>query len=289
MKLAVSSYSFYPLVAGGQMDQLAVMEQAQRMGFAAVEFANLILPEGVSALDYAPRIRQESQRLGLPVINYATGSDFLKRPWQDEVERLKDEIRAAAAMGAPAMRHDATTGFPADHVGGRSFDDALPTLVAAYRATADFAQDLGVKILIENHGLFAQDSERVERLLCAVNHPNFGLLLDIGNFMCADEDPAKAVGRLAPYACHVHAKDFHFKTGQEPNPGNGWFSTRAGNRLRGAIIGHGVVPVVQCLQIVRDAGYDGYLSIEFEGAEDSLKGVAWGADFLRAQLGAALH
>ena len=73
--------------------------------------------------------------------------------------------------------------------------------------------------MTENHGFFSQDSCRVEKLYTAVNHPNFGLLCDIGNFVCADEDPAKAVARVAPYTRYVHAKDFICKSFYSDDPG----------------------------------------------------------------------
>jgi sugar phosphate isomerase/epimerase len=108
--------------------------------------------------------------------------------------------------------------------------------------------------MVENHGFFCQDSERVEKLINTVDHKNFGALIDMGNFLCADEDPAKAVGRLLPYVFHVHAKDFHTKQGICTDPGEGWFQSRGGNFLRGAIIGHGDVPVVQCMRLLNAIG-----------------------------------
>ena len=84
-----------------------------------------------------------------------------------------------------------------------------------------------------------------------------------------------------PYGFHCHAKDFHVKSGSEVNPGKGWFESRAGNYLRGAIIGHGNVPVLQCLKIMRRDGFDGVLSIEYEGIEDVLMGIQVGHDNLR--------
>jgi sugar phosphate isomerase/epimerase len=106
-------------------------------------------------------------------------------------------------------------------------------------------------------------------------------LVDIGNFACADVDHAYAVGLTAPYAIHAHAKDFHKKPGTGVNPGEGWFNSRACNYLRGSIIGHGDVPVQQCIAALRRAGYDEYLMIEFEGMEDPLKGIRIGVDNLR--------
>jgi sugar phosphate isomerase/epimerase len=179
------------------------------------------------------------------------------------------------------MRHDATGGFPAGQKGPKGFDDAVPVLAQGCRAVTEFAAEQGIKTMVENHGFFCQDSARVEKLANAVNHPNFGILIDMGNFLCADEDPAEAVGRLMPYAVHCHAKDFHVKPGTAPNPGQGWFQSRAGNYLRGSIIGHGDVPVTQCLRLMKKGGYDGVLSIEFEGMEDPLQGIAVGLENLQ--------
>jgi sugar phosphate isomerase/epimerase len=174
------------------------------------------------------------------------------------------------------MRHDATGGFKPEYRGPRSFDDALPVLAKGCRAVTEFAAEKGIKTMVENHGFFCQDSVRVEKLMNAVNHDNFGALLDMGNFLCADENPAEAFGRLMPYASHCHAKDFHVKSGMAVNPGEGWFQSRAGNYLRGAIIGHGDVPIQQCIRLMKKGGYDGVLSIEFEGIEEPLKGIGIG-------------
>lgn len=290
MKLGVSSYSFSQLVGKGVMRPLDVIMKVKEMGFDVIEFSTFVLPAGETPLSFAPRVREACDQAGLPVANYTIGADFLngsRGDWKAEVERLKDEVRVAKILGAPGMRHDATRGYAADHRGPRGFDDALPVLIKGCRAVTEFAADLGIRTMVENHGYFCQDSERVEKLANGVNHPNFGLLADMGNFLCADEDPAKALGRVMPYAFHVHAKDFHVKSGNGPNPGQGWFRSRAGNFLRGAIIGHGEVPVTQCLGIMKRAGYDGVLSIEFEGMEDPLSGIAVGLENLRRFVAAA--
>ncbi|MCX6049522.1 MAG: TIM barrel protein, partial [Chloroflexi bacterium] len=179
------------------------------------------------------------------------------------------------------MRHDGTFGWPADHVGPKSFDAALPRVAEGCRAVTKYAASKGIKTMVENHGFFCQESFRVEKLITAVDHPNFGVLVDMGNFLCADEDPASAVARLMPFAFHCHAKDFHVKPGTDVAPGKGWFQSRAGNYLRGAIIGHGNVPIMQCLKVMQRDGYQGVLSIEYEGIEDVLMGIQIGHDNLR--------
>ena len=111
-----------------------------------------------------------------------------------------------------------------------------------------------------------------------MGHENFGALVDLGNFMCADEDPNFAVGVLAGYARHVHAKDFYRKPGTEINPGAGWFRSRAGNYLKGTIVGHGDARAAQSLGVLKRAGYDGWISVEFEGMEDNLTGLRIGRE-----------
>lgn len=284
MKLGVSSYSFSKLMANNSMTLLEVIGKAKEMGFDVIEFSGLILPEGEELESFAKKVREECERVGIEIGNYTIGADFINGSngnLDDEIERVKGEVRIASMLGSPGMRHDATRGFSPDYVGPKGFDDALPILVKGCRAITEYAESLGIRTMVENHGFFAQDSERVEKLANAVNHKNFGLLVDVGNFLCADEDPAKAVGRVAPYAFHVHAKDFHVKPGTDVNPGTGWFTSRAGNYLRGSIIGHGEVPVLQCLRILKKAGYDGTVSIEFEGMEDPITGITVGLENLK--------
>ena len=178
------------------------------------------------------------------------------------------------------MRHDCC--YKLEKTGkARSFDLMLPTIAANARAVTEHAETLGIQTCTENHGYIAQDSDRVERLFNAVAHDNFGLLVDIGNFLCADENPAIAVSRVAPYAVHVHAKDMLVRS--KPF-GQRSFPTRACNYLMGTVVGEGDVPVEQCLRILKQAGYDGYVSIEFEGSGDCLEGIERGLKNLRTYL-----
>lgn len=284
MKIGVSTYSFSRLVKNGSMRQIDVIAKSKEMGFDGVEFSTLALPSGETPLTFAPLLKEECDHVGIETVNYTISADFINGSngdWEAEVVRLKDEVRVAHILGVKGMRHDATQGFPAGYKGQKGFDNALPILAKACRAITEFASEFGIRTMVENHGLFCQDNERVEKLVNEVNHPNFGVLLDMGNFLCVDEDPAKAVGRLIPYAFHVHAKDFHFKSGMLPDPGTGWFRSRGGNYLRGAVIGHGDVPVKQCLKTIKRAGYNGAVSIEFEGMEDTFMGISLGLENLR--------
>lgn len=279
MKIAVSSYSFTQAINDGRMTMLDVIPKAKELGFDGIEIVRMNqTDEEMQAL--AEQLRRQSGEMDFPIIAYMVGNDFLKESLDDCAARLTKELQIAKTLGAPAMRHDATAGVTAD---GKqlTFEEALPILAEGYRRVTEIAASMGIRTMIENHGYFAQDALRVKKLVETVSHPNFGWLCDMGNFMCADEISVESVKIAAPMAVHAHAKDFHFKKKGEYVPKQGWFPTRGGNQLRGAIIGHGAVNVPECLKILREAGYNGWLSTEFEGIEDCLFALQADIDNLR--------
>ena len=283
MKLAVSSYSFQQYLQDGRLTQLGCIAKAKELGFDAIEFTDLEPPQGISEADYAVQIREECERLGLVVSNYTVHADFLANDVEQEAQRLKRKVDTALLLGSTSMRHDAAWGFGDDR-GAKGLQNVIDRLADGCRRVTEYASSKGVRTMVENHGFFLQDPDRVERLINTVDHKNFGWLCDMGNFLCADEDPAKACGKAAPYVFYAHAKDFFVKTGNGPDPGEGFFQSRSGNYLRGAIIGHGAVPIMQCLGVLKREGYDGYLGLEFEGIEDSLQGIRIGIENLRRYL-----
>lgn len=279
MKIGVSSYSFFRYYKEGKINDLTFPAKAKEMGFEAIEYAGLTVPEGENEIEWAKKVRSACDEAGFQVSNFTIGADFINGSNGDfdaEVERVKHQVDLAEIIGATGMRHDATFGFLPEHKGPRTFDYALPTVVKGCRAITEYAATKNIRTMVENHGFFSQNAERVEKIMAGVNHPNFGWLVDMGNFACADEDSGYALGIAMQYAFHVHAKDFHKKDGSMPNPGEGWFRSRGGNYLRGAIIGHGDIPIVRCLEIMKRAGYDGVFSIEFEGMEDNERALSIG-------------
>ena len=64
-------------------------------------------------------------------------------------------------------------------------------------------------------------------------------------------------------------------------PGMGGFRATDGNYLLGTVIGQGVVPVKDCIDCLKEAGYDGYVSVEFEGKEDNISALQAAISYLR--------
>lgn len=257
------------------MTQFDTIAKAHELGFDAIEFINIDGETLEEQLANAQKLRDEANRLGMIINAYTIGANLFKEDADEaeaEIERLKGQLQVAKVLGAPLMRHDVC--YTLTKTGnGRSFDLMLPTIAKNARRVTEYAQTLGIKTCSENHGFIAQDSDRVERLYNAVNHENYGLLVDMGNFACADEDSIKAVSRLAPYAIHAHAKDFIIR---KEKFGRCQLETRGCNYIGGVAVGEGDIPVKQCLAILKRAGYEGFLSIEYEGCDDCIDGIARG-------------
>ena len=182
------------------------------------------------------------------------------------------------------MRHDAMDGSQGNG-NFRAFSDCLETIAKGCRIITEYAEKKGIRTMVENHGFICQDPDRMEALYKAVNHHNFGILADMGNFLCADCEPSYSVGRLRERIFFVHAKDFIVKDGNGADPGKGFFRSRGGNYLRGTIIGHGNVPVTACLNSIKKTGYDGWITIEFEGMEPNREALEIGLENLRRYIG----
>jgi len=283
MEIGVSSYSFAGLLKNGGLDLFGAMDRAKEMGFDCFEFTEFGPPEGETYMGFASRLRLHAEKIGLRICNYAVSADFLYGKDGDgdarkETERVKRQVDITKELGAATMRHDAAWGYREKN--SLNHEDAIKTIAPFIREVSEYANALGIRTMCENHGYFIQDSARMAALVREVACENFGLLVDVGNFVCADEDPAAAVANVARYAFHAHAKDFLHKPYESTDPGWGWFPTRSNNQIRGTVIGHGVVPVAQCVAILKKSGYDGVISVEFEGMEETFSAIRLGKDYL---------
>lgn len=281
MNIGVSSYSFRKYIIAEKCDYIKVCDLAKEFGFDGIEFTPLDDKSyGITedALACAKEIREHCEKIGLTIVAYTVGANLVGESGDAAVDKLFYDIDVAEALGAKVLRHDVCFKLPGDHL--YTYKDAIAEMVPRIRRVTEYAAAKGIRTCTENHGYIFQAPERVEELITAVNHPNYGWLCDMGNFLCVDADPAKAVEIAGPHVFHVHAKDFIYKDGSEPAP-VGFFQTSGGNHIRGTVVGHGIVPIRKCVSILKKAGYNGWLSVEFEGMEECLPGIKAGLDFLK--------
>ena len=275
MKIAVSSYSYSQL----KNSDFERIDLAKQMGFEGIEFAE-INPGDRDKVEYAKELKAYADKAGVEISNYAIGADFINRDVDGEIERLKKEVDIAEILGVKTMRHDASGGPENERLSKTGFEKYLPVLAKGCKAVTEYAKTKGIKTSVENHGFYCQQSDRVEALMKAVDDDNFGWLVDIGNFLCADENPLDAVKVGVNYIIYAHVKDFYYADRSVETP-DGYFDTRDGNHLCGSVLGDGIVPVDKCVEMIKNSGYDGWVTLEYEGRETPMTAVPKGLDFLK--------
>lgn len=264
MRVAVSHYSYYGAYQDGRLSLAAFIHEAARIGAHGVELLSPLYRDPVADKAEAKQALAET---GLPCPIFSVSNNFAKltsEERQEQLDRIKFGVDEAVDFGAGVVRV-----FAGDVAEGITFDQARTWIVEGLVAVSAFAQSAGVKLALENHGTLAGRGDQVVGLVqdvrAGAGNDAFGANPDFGNFVIVDEDPAHAVAQIAPYAYMAHGKDFR--------PGDSGFQSIAGKFWEGTVIGEGTVPVAACLDHLRGVGFEGWVSVEYEGAEDCMTAV----------------
>ena len=298
MKIGFSSYCFRPRMMAGDMSIGEVIRWIGKTGGSHMELASLSLtPPGEDNAwnlhehaDLLAEIEMATKETGVALSGICIPANFLgdSADQQSQIARTKQYVDLCDRLGVRFLRHDVTN-WSRKAKDIAEFEACLPQITDASAEIADYAARFGVTTSIENHGFFFNASERVQRLIHEVGRPNFKTTIDVGNFLCVDEDPLIATERNLPVASFVHLKDFYVRK-RGNNPGDGWLKTLGGNYLLGSIVGFGDMDTRGILGAIVESGYDGFVSIEFEGNEDCLFACATGFKNITrilAEIGAA--
>ena len=219
----------------------------------------------------AALVRTQVESHGLKVSALAARNDFVQSD-PDAVAFQVDRMRRVAHLATvlcdePILRSEG--GAPKDSVPQEYWGDALYECFA--RCTS-FADEMGVTLAIDNHGIVTNDGDLLIALLKRVNHPRIGSNLDTMNFRWADnsiEECNRFYTQLAPFVKHTHLKD-----------GTGSFK-----EYRGAALGEGEIDLLHALSCLKNTGYSGVYLAEYEGSETA-NGVGYGKclEWMKAHL-----
>ncbi len=294
MIVGLSSYSLGKAMRDGKMDILSAMNWIKENGGDFVEIVpHLFTVNGDDEL--IGKINKKSQEIGLPVLQYSVPGNVLKdteKEYQQEVDRLKTEVDTAVKLGAKVVRHDLVQIPTNDYATTANFEKHVGRIIEAAKEIASYAKQFGIKTSVENHGVFVNRCENIVRIAEGVGMDNFGVTLDIGNFVCVDEDPEASVRRCLPYAVSVHFKDFYLRKrfamgsfAEQMRKCGCYGISYMGNFWRGAIVGMGDLDLPAIADAVKNSGYDGGVTIEFEGMEDCCDASRLAMENTKALLG----
>lgn len=265
MNLAVSMYSYHAAVADGRLDIRGFIHEAKKAGVAGVELLDFYYKD-VEADRAAAQEAIAETRLQVPIFSVA--NNFAKATAEEREEQLRKitfGVDEALVYGAKVVRV-----FAGDVASGIDFEAAFEYIVDGLTKASDYAFERGVKLALENHGTLAGRGEQVRTLIEAVRNrcgnDALGANPDTGNFLLVNQASHEAIAEVAPYAYMVHFKDFL-------SDENGAYTALDGSKYKGMCVGEGIVNLQLCIKHLKDAGYDGWLSVEYEGVEDPLTAV----------------
>lgn len=261
--LSLAQWSMHRMIWEGGLDPYQFAEKAKAWGFSGLEYVSGLYYKELEAASFSPEAMQgfvdrsnaEAAKHGMEnlLIMVDGQGDLATSGEADRIAAVENHhkwVDAAAAMGCHSIRVN---------LSGSSDPEAwVANSVDGLSRLAAYGKEKGINILVENHGGLSSNAGMLARVMKEVGMENCGTLPDFGNFCirrndpedwgsgCAEEyDRYKGVRELMPYAKAVSAKSHDFDS--------------EGNETR--------TDYVKMLQIVKDAGYTGYIGVEYEGSE----------------------
>lgn len=272
-RIGVSSYSMWQFRHEQWQPMEACIDLAADLGFDGFEILLRQLTDTSPAA--LQKLKRHAFLRGLPLIGLSTHQDFVdpdpaKR--EENVQLTLGQIETAFQLGIPTLRiNTGRWGTSRDFdelmknrgeeppLPGHTEDEAFGWVTEALKRLTDRAAERGVLLGLENHWGLGLTPEGVLRLVNAVDHPWLQVTLDTGNFL---EDPYRKLAQLAPRAVLVQAKTYF--------GGGRWYTLDLDYARIGGILD--------------EAGYRGWISLEFEGNAPVRDGLAQSLDLLRRHL-----
>jgi sugar phosphate isomerase/epimerase len=242
--ISLAEWSLHRTLRRGDLDHLDFARTSrQEYGIDAVEYVNTFFFDHARDQDYLLDMRSraggegvksllimcdEEGRIGDPDSEARTTAIQNHYKWIDAAKFLEcHSIRVNAASEG-------------------SWDEQMKLAADGLRRLTEFGDEQGINVLVENHGGISSNGQWLSGVMEAVDHPRCGTLPDFGNFWVSDTeryDNYQGVAELMPYAKAVSAKSLDFdENGNETD-----------------------LDYQRLLRIVLDAGYKGYVGIEYEG------------------------
>jgi sugar phosphate isomerase/epimerase len=213
MKLGIDSYT----TRNSGLDAVGVLRLAGDLGLGGVLFE--LSPFESFRDDYLASVRRTAEEKRL-YVEFGMGSVLPWHPMAEKGRRLLAEagcdglaspaavvihhMHVAKKLGAPLLRCVAGNLFVRDE--GHDMAAAADQVVAILREACRAAEDLGVKIAMENHADFTV--RELASIYARVDSPAFGFTVDVANLAFDLDDPLRLAGILAPHALTTHFKNY---------------------------------------------------------------------------------
>ncbi len=254
-EISLAEWSLHRTLRNGDLDNLDFPATAKNdFGIHAVEFVNQFFKDKAEDTKYLTELKKRCSDIDVATVlimidGEGNLGDQDKKKRKAAVENHYKWIDAAKFLGCHSIRVNAA--------GNGSYEEVQKAAIEGLSKLSEYGKKEGIGVIVENHGGFSSDGDWLSGVMKKVNNPYCGTLPDFGNFciktkfengqrLCLEEfDKYKGTELLMPYAKGVSAKSHVFDAdGNESN-----------------------IDYLKIMKIVKDAGYTGYVGIEYEGSE----------------------
>ena len=272
-KLSLAQWSLHKAMRDDKkIDPLDFAEKAKEFGFEGVEYVSQLYTKHIEKMgmdSVLTILKANSEKFAMQnVLIMVDGEGNMASTNNEErgqaiVNHYK-WVDAAKFLGCHSIRVNA-------HGEGTAEEVALAAIDGLTRLS-EYAEKQGINVLVENHGGYTSNGAWLADVMKRINRPNCGTLPDFGNFCqtigygsvndpnCKDPyDIYKGLKELMPYAKAVSAKSYDFdENGNQPK-----------------------IDYLKMMKIVKEAGYNGFVGVEYEGKNVSEeKGIQLTRDLL---------
>ena len=243
-KISLAQWSLHKALFAGTMDNLDFASLArQSYGIDGVEYVNQFFKDKAKDQAYLAEMKKRAADAGVTnVLIMCDGEGRLGDP--DETLRMQAVenhykwVEAAKFLGCHSIRVNAAS--------EGEYAEQQKLAADGLLKLSEYGGQFGINVIVENHGGYSSSGSWLTGVMRLVDHPRCGTLPDFGNFRISDTeeyDRYQGVTELMPYAKAVSAKTQEFDDqGNETN-----------------------IDYLKMMRIVIDAGYDGFVGIEYEG------------------------
>lgn len=239
-QISLAQWSLNRTIRKGELKNIDFPKYAkEKFGILGVEYVNIYFKEHVKNMDYLKDLKNRADGEGVRnVLIMCDREGQLGAPKAAQriqtVENHKKWVEAAKFIGCHTIRVNA--GGPQGNK-----EELAKNVIDGLTQLSTFAKDFGINVTVENHGGLSSNGAWLADVLKRVGMENCGSLPDFGNFH--NYDRYKGIKELMPYAKGVSAKSREFND--------------KGDEVQ--------TDYLKAMKLVADAGYKGYVGIEFEG------------------------
>jgi sugar phosphate isomerase/epimerase len=256
-KISLAQWSLNRELRNGKMDNLDFAKAAKDLGVDAVEYVNQFFKDKAEDNAYLDQMKKRCDDNGVKsllimVDREGNLGDPNEAARKKAVENHHKWVTAAKYLGCHSIRVNAAS--------GGTYQEQVERAADGLRQLSEFASAHDINVIVENHGGLSSNGQWLAQVIRTVNLDNCGTLPDFGNFWIEWPRDGKegnyydrylGMAALMPFAKAVSAKSYAFDA-------EGYEAT---------------MDYPKIMKIVHDAGYRGYVGIEFEGGTDAKEGI----------------